>query len=61
MLLYRKNLATLTALTSKSYLPVRKINMFVAMGVEVRGLVAEASTLFSALYRNFKTGQKYSL
>ena len=48
MLLYRKTLAATTALTAKSYVPVRKINMFVNIGVEVRGLVAEDSSLFSA-------------
>ena len=48
MLLYRNNLATIAALTDKSYLPVRKINMFVDIGVKVRGLMAEASRLFSA-------------
>ena len=42
------NLATTTALKGKSYVPVRKINIFVDIGVKVRGLIAKASTLFSA-------------
>ena len=57
MLLYRNNLATITALKGKSYLPVQKINMFVNIGIKVRGLVAEAYRLFSARNRNFKIGQ----
>ena len=48
VLLRRNNLATITALTGKSYLPVRKINMFVDRGVKVRGLDTEASRLFLA-------------
>ena len=48
VLLYQNNLATKTALKGKSYVPVRKINMIVDIMVKVRGLVAEASTLFSA-------------
>ena len=35
MLLYRNNLATITALKGKSYVPERKINMFVDIGVKV--------------------------
>ena len=58
MLLHQNNLATITALTGKSHLPVRKINMFVDIGIKVRGLVAEASGLFFARNRNFKTGHK---
>ena len=48
MLLYQNELAAITALTGKIYLPVQKINMFVDIGVKVRELVAEASRLFSA-------------
>ena len=33
MLLYRNNLATTTALKGISYVPVRKINIFVDMGL----------------------------
>ena len=47
LLLYRNNLATKTALTGESYLPVRKRNMFVDIGVKVLGLVAKASRLLS--------------
>ena len=47
MPLYQNNLARITALTGKSYLPVRKINMFVDIGVKVRGLMARPSRLFS--------------
>ena len=46
--LYRNNLATITVLTGKSYLPVQKIDMFVDIEVKVRELVAETSRLFSA-------------
>ena len=49
MLLYRNNLATITALKDKSYIPVRRINIFVDIGVKVRGLMAKASALFSVL------------
>ena len=48
MLLYPNNLATTTALKGKSYVSVRRINMFVDIGVKVQGLMAIASTLFSA-------------
>ena len=48
MLLYQNNLATITKLTGKSYLPVRKINIFVDIGVKVRELVTEVSRLFLA-------------
>ena len=58
MLLYRNSLATISAPTGKSYLPVRKINMFVDIGVKVRGLVAEPSRLFSApQYKISKLGE----
>ena len=36
------------AIKGISYLPMRKINMFVGIGVKIRGLMAKASTLFSA-------------
>ena len=55
MLLHQNNLATITLLTGNSYLPVRKMNMFVDIGVKVRGLVAKAFRLFSR-HKNFKTG-----
>ena len=48
VLLYRNKLATTTALKGISYVPVRKINMFVDIGAKVRGMMAKASTLFSA-------------
>ena len=48
MLLHQSNLATITALTSKSYVPVQKINMLDDIGVKAWGLVAEASRLFLA-------------
>ena len=48
MLLYRNNRETITALTGRSYLSVRKINVLVDREVKVRGLVTEASILFLA-------------
>ena len=34
VLLYRNKLATTTTLKGKSYVPVRKINMFVDLGID---------------------------
>ena len=61
MLLYQNNLAITTALKGKSYVPVRRINMLVDIGVKVRGPMAKASTLFSALLQKFQNWAKYSL
>ena len=53
MLLCLNNLATVTALTSSSYAPVRKINMFAEIGVILQGLVAEVYRLFSGPLQKF--------
>ena len=47
-MLYQNNLATKTALKGKSYVPMCKINMFIDIGVKVRGVIAKVSMLFSA-------------
>ena len=62
-LLCQNNLVTTTALTGKSYVPeLQKINMFVNLGVKVRGLVAEApKTVLSPAKETSKLGKILTL